>query len=316
MAVVSVALPASAASDVEARAAFARGELAERERRYDDAVLAYRDVLKIDPGNWFAGAARARLDVLALYEGNFAELAALDAIRRNPQHDRAAVEALAKLSAGWQGRVWGDAQLFVAEAFVGRFRDPARAIDPALAVARRGVDPIQRGAGWDLAYSAMRDDLDRAAREVHDAPAPIRTRVLRELRRRRLHSGATLIAGAGAGLGIFAVATAARRGRFALVRQRLFRPLALAFLVTTPLFAGLIAERWEHGMGAHFLPFGIALAGVHVFVATWRGAFGDRPRPIRLLGGLTAALCVLAAAYLVLERGEAYGTPLLEGFGL
>jgi hypothetical protein len=69
-------------------------------------------------------------------------------------------------------------------------------------------------------------------------------------------------------------------------------------------------------MGAHFLTFGTGLVGAHALAAAWRGGFGDRARAVRLLGGATAAACVLAAAYLALERGELRGAPLLAGFGL
>jgi hypothetical protein len=259
--------------------------------------------------------------VLSLYEGGFSELAELDAVRRDPAraNDRAAVDALAKMSVNWKGRVWADAQLFVAEAWVGRLKEPWRGVDPALAVARSEADPVQRGAAWDLAYSALRGDLVRAAREIADdprAPEPIRARVRREVRRRSLHKSSTTIAGFGAGLTLFAVATTLRRGRLAILVRQLRHPIALAFLAVTPLAAYLLADAWEHGMGAHFLPFGLALVGVHVLVSAWRGAFGDRSASLRLLGSVTAALCVVAAAYLVLERGEAYGAPLLEGFGL
>jgi hypothetical protein len=315
------AAPARASTDSDARAAFHAGEVAEKERRYGDALTAYRDVLRIDPGHWFAGAARARIDVLSLYEGSFAELAALDAVRRDPvrANDRAAVDELARLSTNWSGRVWADAQLFVAEARVGRLKEPARGADPALAVARSSADPVQRGAAWDLAYSALRGDLDRASREIADdptAPEPIRARVRREVRRHRLHRASMATVGGGIGLTAFALGVTIRRGRAAVLRRQLLRPIALAFLVVTPLFASVLAERWEEGMGAHFLPFGVALACVHLFAATWRGGFGDRRRALRILGGIAAAMCVVAAAYLVLERGEAHGTPLLEGFGI
>lgn len=295
--------------------------MAEKERRYGDAVSAYRDVLRVDPGHWFAGAARARIEVLSLYDGSFAELAQLDAVRRDPAraNDRSAVEELARLSMGWKGRVWADAQLFVAEAWVGRLKEPARGADPALAVARSAVDPVQRGAAWDLAYSALRGDLERASREIANdpgAPEPIRARVRREVRRHRLHRVSMTTVGGGIGLTMFALGVTLRRGRFAVLRRHLLQPIALAFLVVTPLFASLVAERWEEGMGAHFAPFGVALVCVHLLAAAWRGGFGDRRRALRILGGVAAAMCMVAAAYLVLERGEANGTPLLEGFGL
>ena len=276
-------------------------------------------MLRIDPGNWFAGAARARIEVLGLYEGSFPELAILDAIRRERANDRAAVEELAAVSTHWKGRVWADAQLFVAEAWVGRLREPLRGADPALAVAREATDPVQRGAAWDLAYSALRGDLDRAAREIASdprAPEPIRARVRREIRRHRLHRFSTSAASAGVGLSIFALAVTIRRGRVGVLARHLLRPIALVFLLTAPLFAMVLSNAFEAGMGAHFVPFGVALAAVHVFASTWRGAFGDRPRAVRIVGGMAAAACVLAAAYLVLERGEAQGIPLLEGFGL
>lgn len=295
--------------------------MAERARRYGEALVAYREVLKVDPGDYYAGAARARVEVLSLYEGSFTELAELDAVRRDPArvNDPTAVDTLAKMSVSWKGRVWADAQLFVAEAWVGRLHDPLRGADPALAVAHADVDPVQRGAAWDLAYSALRTDLARAFRDIADdprAPEPIRARVRREVRRVKLHRASTLAVGGGAGLGSFAGAVALRRRRGAIAWRHLRNPIALAFLAAAPLGAYLIAEAWEHGMGAHFVPFGAALIAVHVFVAAWRGAFGDRARVVRIAGSVTAALCVLAAAYLVLERGEARGVPLLTGFGL
>jgi hypothetical protein len=196
---------------------------------------------------------------------------------------------------------------------------PARGLDPALSVARSEVDPVMRDAAWDLAWVALRQsDLSRADEVVKDprAPAAIRARVLRELRRRSLHRVSTAMAVVGASLLALALAISARRGRFDVFRRAATRPLAIAFLLVTPIFAGMIADAWEHGMGAHFAPFAVGLALVHLLVSAWRGAFGDRGSLVRVGGGLAAALCVLAAAYLVLERGEAHGAPLLEGFGL
>ncbi len=307
--------------DVAARAAFHLGELDEKEHAYAAALAHYRDVLKLDPGNWCATAARARIDVLSLYEGSFAELAALDAIRRDPvrANDPLSVDALEKLSADWKGRIRAEALLFVAEARIGRLRQPARGLDPALGVGRSDADPVLRGAAWDLAWVALREtSLARAGEVENDAraPAPIRARVVRELRRRSLHRTSLAVAAAGSAMLIAALAIALRRGRFMVFRRTVTRPLAIAFLIVTPVFAGLIADAWEHGMGAHFAPFALGLALVHVLVSAWRAAFGDRALAVRVAGSLAAALCVLAAAYLVLERGEAYGAPLLEGFGL
>jgi tetratricopeptide (TPR) repeat protein len=309
-------------ADTAARAAFHLAESEEQQRKYESALGHYRDVLRIDPGNWFASAARARIEVLSLFEGSFAELAALNAVRHDParSNDPAAVDELEKQSSNWRGRVRAEALLFVAEARIGRFGDVARGVDPALAVARSDADRVLRDAAWDLASVALRrTDLSRAKREIADdprAPAAIRKSVLREVRRRTLHRASLGVVGMGSIMLLGALVVAARRGRFEVFRRTATRPLALAFLIVTPVFAGLIADAWERGMGAHFAPFALGLFVVHLLASAWRGAFGDRGRAVRVFGGIAAALCVLAAAYLVLERGEAYGAPLLEGFGL
>lgn len=310
--------------DLAARASFRLGELAEKERRFADAIARYRDVLAVDPGNWFAAAARARVEVLSAYEGAFDELAALDAVRKDPARasDPAALDALARAAASWRGRARGEALLFVAEAWTGRVGQPAKAIAPALAAARDPrVERAQRDAGWDLAWAALRavGDLDRANREIAQdpgAPEPIKKRVRRDVRRRTLQRTSTVVASATALAGAAALVTAIGRRRGRVVLDAATRPLAVAFLLLTPLLAAVLADAWDRGMGAHFAPFAAALLGVHLFAASWRGAFGDRARAARMAGGLAAALAVIAAAYLVLARAEARGTPLLESFGL
>lgn len=312
---------ASNDADAAARAAFHLAEQEEKDRKYADALGHYRDVLRLDPGNWFATTARARIEVLSLYDGSFAELAELDAIRRDParSNDPGAVDALERSSTNWRGRVRAEALLFVAEARIGRLNDPARGLDPALAVARGDGDPVTRDAAWDLAWSAIRrTNLERAGEIANDprAPAVIRSRVFRELRRRTMHRVSTGVVAAGATLLVAALAIAVRRGRFVVFRRVATRPLAIAFLIVTPLFAALIADAWDRGMGVHFAPLAGGLVFVHLLASAWRAAFGDREAGVRALGGVASALCVIAAAYLVLERGEAYGVPLLEGFGL
>ncbi len=313
------------AREVAARASFLLGELDELERPYDRALARYREVLAIDPGNWFAGTARARIEVLSVYEGSFAELAALDAIRKDPARvsDPAAIEALERDAPQLRhARVRTEALLFVAEAYAGRLRQPARSVTPALIVARsEGAEPAMRLAAWDLADVALREvgDLDRARTEILDdprAPTGVKARVVRALRRRGLHRASLASMACALGLGVVALASAARRGRLHVVRAMLLRRSAIAFLIVTPVFGGVIAETWERGMGAPFTSLGITLLLVHLLVSALRGGFGDRPRRARIAAALAAAACVLASAYLVLERGEAYGRPLLEGFGL
>jgi tetratricopeptide (TPR) repeat protein len=311
--------------DVVARAQFHLGEIDERARRYADALAHYRAVLAIDPGNWFAGTARARIEALQRYDVDFSSLAKLDAVRKDParSNDPAAIEALERDIVEFPaGRARTEALLFVAEAWAGRLARPERAIEPALQVARDpGADPTARATAFELAYSALHalGDLDRAARDVADdpaAPAPIVRRIHRELRRRTLHrvSAASL-----AFSGVLLAASlleATRRRRLAITIATARNRWALAFLATAGLGAYVIAELWERGAGGPFLALVGVLAGVHVLVAALRGGFGDRGPVLRVVFALGAASCMLAAAYLVLERGEAMGRPMLEGFGL
>jgi hypothetical protein len=69
-------------------------------------------------------------------------------------------------------------------------------------------------------------------------------------------------------------------------------------------------------MAPPFLAFGVGLVVVHVCVSLWSGAFGGSPRLPRLVGAALHVGLVLAAAYLALERSEAYGASFLGGFGL
>lgn len=312
----------AAEKDAAARASFHDGELAEKERRYADALRSYRAVLATDPGNWFSAAARSRVEVLVQYEGAFAELGKLDAVRKDPAKvdDRGAIEGLEREARAFAPRTRAEALLFVAEAWVGRLREPQRAADAALTVGRdERVDRVLRDAAWDLAWAALKTDLPRAVREIaHDpgAPAVIRERVLRDARRAKLHQAATVVTAA-AGLGLLAALGAAlRRGRGRVVLAVATHPLAVVFLFVTPVIASVLADAWEQGFGRHFAPLSAALVGVHLLAAALRGALGDRGRALRFAGGALAASAMLAAAYLVLERSEAQGTPLLTSFGL
>jgi len=311
--------------DVAARASFLLAELDETERNYPSALAHYRDVLAIDPGNWYAVSARARIDALAIYDGGYALLARLDAVRKDPQkaNDGFAIDALHKEAIQFPaGRVRNEALLFVAEAYVGRLHRPADAVTPALAVAKdEHGDAVHRSAGYELAYSAMHaiGDLDRERRELGSdpqAPDSVRSRVKRDVRRHSLHATSIAIASTGLALFVWALVRTLRRGRWSIASQTAFDLRAIGFLAILVFGGYLLGEKWEAGQGAHFLPFGIALVLVHLLVACWRGAYGDESAFRRAIGSLTAAACVLAAAYLVLERGEAKGTPLLQGFGL
>jgi tetratricopeptide (TPR) repeat protein len=303
--------------DTAAREAFRQGQVDEAANRYDSALAHYRDVLRIDPGNWFAGTAKARIDALGPYAGAFAELAALDAVRKDPRrsNDPAALDALAKQRESWaNSRVKQETAIFLAGAFL-RLGQTARGVDLALSAARDATaERSLRDAAWDLAWSGM--GLDRAAKEIDaSTPPSIANRVRRDLRRRALHRASNAIVAVAGGTFVVAVVVAIRRGRARAMLETLLRPVALIFLAVVPLVGTMIAEQWEHGAGKPFGAFGVAMLGVHALVSASRGAFGDNARA-RNLAAIVAAACVAAAAYLVLERADVLGTPILSDFGL
>src|SRR5439155_18925579 len=121
------------------------------------------------------------------------------------------------------GRVRNETFLFLSEAYLGRLHRPADAVAPALSVARdRSADPLLRENAFEIAWAALQltGDLDRAAREIASdpaAPASLRGRIVREVRRRRLHVASQAIDAAGAALLAWALVTATRRGRLRVV---------------------------------------------------------------------------------------------------
>jgi hypothetical protein len=97
-------VPDAPATRAEATASFERAERASRERRFGEALAAYRQAAAIDPSAPFVPAARARAaDLEAHAEGGFAPLARLEELRRDPARtsDRAAIEALERDAAGF-----------------------------------------------------------------------------------------------------------------------------------------------------------------------------------------------------------------------
>ena len=309
--------------DRAARASFLLGELDEHARAYASAVERYRAVLQIDPGNWYASTAQARLTSLGRYEGALDALARLDAVRRDPERadDPTEIDALAVAAPAFPRRVRDETWLFVAEAWLGRLRAPRRAIGPALLVAHDAeADGQTRASGYELAYAAMHavGDVDRALAVLADPATPpaLARQIRRDLRRRALHrlSSAGVVLGAAAML-IGAIETVRRR-RVRRALDAAMRPTAVALLAVIALGGYVLAEAWERGDGRPFLALGVALLAVHAIVAAWRGGFGDRSRWLRAFGGAIAASCLLAAAYLILERTGETGVSMLDGFGL
>ncbi|GAC1352071.1 MAG: hypothetical protein NVSMB1_11310 [Polyangiales bacterium] len=311
--------------DVAARAAFFLAQLDEDDHAYERAVFHYREVLLIDPGNWFAASAQARLEALQSYQGSYEALAHLASVREDARaaSDPSAITKLYNYAMNLpESPVKAEALLFVAEAYMTRLSRPGLAADAALAASSLPrADPLTRSRAFELAYSALSQmaDFDRAKRDIAanpNAPPWLRARVRRDVRRRRLHTAAIGTAMLGVIAGTASAVRSFIRRRGHIVRQVAFDPLALLFIVLLTLGGFGIGEAWQRGLGVHFLPFGASLLAVHALSATLRGAFGDSGRLPRAMAGATTAACVIAAAYLILEREELRGNLLLQGFGL
>jgi tetratricopeptide (TPR) repeat protein len=314
----------AAGRDAAARAHYLLGDLDERVLKYASALDHYRAVLTIDPGNWYAATARARSGTLERYQNAFDALAKLDAVRKDPTkaNDRASVDAIAAEAASMAAPVRDEALVFVAEAYVGRLNDPARAIDPALLVAHdASASQVDRATGFEIAYAAMKASgaWDRVRAEIladPTAPKNLVSLARRELRRRTLDRIATSVTFIGvAGLIVAAIETIRRR-RVRIAFDALRSRGALTFLALVVGGGYFVAEQWQRDAGAPFVFLGVWLLAVHVLSSAWRGGFGDRRRALRIAGGVLAAVCVLAAAWRVLERGGAKTTAMLDEVGL
>lgn len=314
----------AASKDAAARAHYLLGDLDEREQHYASAADHYRAVLSIDPGNWYAATARARVATLERYACCFDALAKLDAVRNDAlkANDVSAIDALASDAPTFPPPVRNEALLFLAEAYVGRLHQPERAIAPAMRVAHdASAAPIDRATGFEVSWSAMQTigAYDRAKAEILGDPAtpPALAKAIRRTLRRRVLGGTSrAIAVAGAAAFLVGAFETLRRRRLLVAFDALRNRAALAFLALVVGGGWYLAEQWERGSGAPFLSFGLSLLVVHLFIASWRGGFGDRRRELRALGGVIAAVCVVAAAWMVLERGGNATTAMLDEIGL
>ena len=146
---ISTPSRAEPSARIAAQQSFDRAEQAFQAQRFAEALAAYREAAAADPSARFALTARARAaDLEAHAEGDFAPLARLSAVRRDPtkSSDRAAIEALAQDVATFPpGRVRGEAALVIADAWWHHLGDPRRAVAPLeAAVADATGDPLTR----------------------------------------------------------------------------------------------------------------------------------------------------------------------------
>lgn len=250
-----------------------RAEQAEHELRLADALALYRQAVARAPGSRLARRARARIEWLETRSGkNDAPLRALMGMRALGPGELtpARLDAFEEQVDGFPpGRVRREARALVAEAWLHRLDEPARAI-PSLErwLAEPGLDNAQ----WEIATSELA--LARAALgDLRGSVAGLRA----------------------AGLGKHAEASFLELEAFG----HLARPLALGVIVA--FVAGALALGWRG-----FRPAALkrALSGPRIAVAAW--AMGvplfiahlHRPatwRALLLLAPASAGLLALAA---------------------
>jgi len=306
-----------------ARAAYDRAERAAAELRFGEALAGYDEVMSIDPSAPFAKVARARAtDLRAHAEGNFEPLARLEAIRRDPNRDRSAIDALARDAATFPpGRVRSEAQLVAAEAFLHRFHDPdaaARTLDAA--IADPSADRLTRALALNQRASLeqSRGDLRAAYRAVSRYPdlVPSLYKELGRLMRRiwiaRVAFGALGLLALVGLASIVRLLRAPGRDAEEVVRA-IVRPGSVAFALYLGGAAALLVRHHGEGDVRPFLWLGFGVLGVDVIARAWRLGARDGRTIARTGRALACIVGVLAVAFLSLERANA---GYLESFGL
>jgi tetratricopeptide (TPR) repeat protein len=330
LAIVLLAAPSAApaaepsAARTLAKASFDRAEQAARERRFAEALAAYREAIAADPSAPFTPVARARAaDLEAHAEGDFAPLARLEEVRRDRARsgDRAVIEALERDAASFPpGRVRAEARLLVAEAYWRRLGEPRRAIPPLEAAIE---DPAADRTTRSLALSELvtvhraLGDLDGARRAVDRIPdlSPrLRTEVLRLWRRARLRDGSIALLAALGAAGVAALARLAWRARDVRdVPAKVVRPLSVAFSLYLGGMAAVLVRLHGEGDARPFLWLGLGVLALDVTARALRLAWSPDRASVRALRVVACVGGVAAAAFLAIERTDA---GYLESFGL
>ena len=303
---------------------YTTAEQEEKDLAFAAALHDYEASVAADPSNRWVLRANARARWLReRSEGDFAPLARLEHVRRDPtaQRDVATVDALAHdLETFPPGEVRIEARMFVAESYLtllGRPTDGAHELDALLdepAVKAAGDAPLRAQAASRLVDIAMsRGDVaaaKRAADRAGSGAAQLGARVTQWARRRIIERVSAGV------LALFAIAggvAAGRRLRGARVAALgAFTSRAALICVYLAIFAAVLAGSYENGHTLPFIALPIAILPIAILARAWALA-GASTNGARTLRAIFGAVAVAAAAFLVLDRID---VRYLESFGL
>ena len=308
----------------EAQQAFDRAERAFQAMRFAEALAAYREAVAADPSARFVPTARARAaDLEAHAEGDFAPLTRLSAVRRDPSRsgDHSVIEALALDAATFPpGRVRGEAELVIADAWWHRLGEPRRAVAPLeAAIADETGDRLTRSLALGELAQLQRElgDLDAALAVVERYPdlAPATYREVRALvRRGHLRAAAIALLAVLAVIAVASLAKAASRlGGIRELPRALLPPLAVAFSLYLGGAAAVLVRLRGDGDPRPFVWLGLGVLAAFTVARAWRLGWGDGGPSARAARGVLCAAGVIAAAFLAVERTDA---SYLQGLGL
>ncbi|CAN5760735.1 hypothetical protein BH09MYX1_BH09MYX1_31180 [soil metagenome] len=280
------------------------------------ALAGYRRSIAILPSHRYAQRAQTRIDFLSGHaEGDFAPLAALEAVRRTPgaTKDGARVDALVAAAAEFPpGAVRGESYFVAGEAYLTELHRPA----DANAAFRKTLDETAASPLLRKQAAARLIDFALASGDLADARRlavladdhALAQRVAVAERRHQLHLASMVALAAFAAFAVLAIARR-RQGLFAV---RGFAPWALLLVAYVAGAGGLLATTFESGNALPFLAFGAILLPLVLLARAW-GTAGRTTAMARVGRALVSASAVLAAAFLLLERID---VRYLEGFGL